>query len=42
MNSGFARVRPLLGGLEAWIEAGHPVERLRDSDAGAPSKTQTA
>src|SRR5256885_16400077 len=25
MNSGFVRVRPLLGGLEAWIAAGHPV-----------------
>jgi len=28
MNSGFVRVRPLLGGLEAWIAAGHPVESL--------------
>ena len=28
MNSGFVRVRPLLGGLEAWIEAGHAVESL--------------
>jgi membrane protein DedA with SNARE-associated domain/rhodanese-related sulfurtransferase len=28
MNHGFVRVRPLLGGLEAWIEAGHPVESL--------------
>jgi len=28
MNSGFLRVRPLLGGLEAWIDAGHPVETL--------------
>ncbi|HUL48095.1 MAG TPA: DedA family protein/thiosulfate sulfurtransferase GlpE [Steroidobacteraceae bacterium] len=26
MNHGFRRVRPLQGGLEAWIEAGHPVE----------------
>ena len=26
MNAGFVKVRPLLGGLEAWIEAGHPVE----------------
>jgi len=26
MNNGFRRVRPLKGGLEAWIEAGHPVE----------------
>jgi membrane protein DedA with SNARE-associated domain/rhodanese-related sulfurtransferase len=26
MNAGFVKVRPLLGGLDAWIEAGHPVE----------------
>jgi membrane protein DedA with SNARE-associated domain/rhodanese-related sulfurtransferase len=26
MNNGFRRVRPLKGGLEAWIEAGQPVE----------------
>lgn len=41
MNSGFSRVRPLLGGLDAWIEAGHPVEIL-DHSAGAASTTQTA
>ena len=28
IDSGFLRVRPLLGGLEAWIEAGHLVESL--------------
>jgi len=28
IDSGFVRVRPLLGGLEAWIAAGHPVESL--------------
>jgi len=32
MNSGFLRVRPLLGGLEAWIAAGHPVESLAADD----------
>ncbi len=26
MNEGFARVRPLLGGLDAWIAAGYPLE----------------
>lgn len=26
LDSGFKRVRPLLGGLDAWIAAGHPVE----------------
>jgi len=28
MNSGFVRVRPLAGGLDAWIDAGLPVETL--------------
>jgi membrane protein DedA with SNARE-associated domain/rhodanese-related sulfurtransferase len=28
IDHGFVRVRPLLGGLEAWIAAGHPVESL--------------
>ena len=32
MNSGFVRVRPLAGGLDAWIEAGHPVESLAADD----------
>lgn len=26
IDAGFVRVRPLLGGLDAWIAAGHPVE----------------
>ena len=26
LDSGFRQVRPLLGGLDAWIAAGHPVE----------------
>jgi rhodanese-related sulfurtransferase len=25
-QNGFTRIRPLLGGLEAWVEAGLPVE----------------
>jgi membrane protein DedA with SNARE-associated domain/rhodanese-related sulfurtransferase len=28
MNRGFVRVRPLLGGLDAWIAAGYPVEGI--------------
>jgi membrane protein DedA with SNARE-associated domain/rhodanese-related sulfurtransferase len=28
MNSGFKRVRPLYGGLDAWIAAGHAVEAI--------------
>lgn len=26
-RAGFKRIRPLLGGIEAWVQAGHPVER---------------
>jgi rhodanese-related sulfurtransferase len=29
LDAGFMRVRPLLGGLDAWIAAGHPVETIR-------------
>ncbi|HEY2970348.1 MAG TPA: DedA family protein/thiosulfate sulfurtransferase GlpE [Casimicrobiaceae bacterium] len=36
MISGFVRVRPLLGGLEAWIAAGLPVESL-PADRGVAS-----
>jgi len=28
IDNGFVRVRPLLGGLDAWLAAGHPVETL--------------
>lgn len=28
LDAGFGRVRPLLGGLDAWIAAGHPVESI--------------
>jgi len=26
IDKGFTRVRPLAGGLDAWVEAGRPVE----------------
>jgi len=26
MEQGYRKVRPLVGGLDAWIEAGEPVE----------------
>jgi len=32
IDSGFVRVRPLLGGLDAWLAAGHPVESLPAAD----------
>ena len=35
MNHGFRRVRPLQGGLEAWIEAGQPVEAFAFPPPGA-------
>jgi membrane protein DedA with SNARE-associated domain/rhodanese-related sulfurtransferase len=30
MNSGFTRVRPLCGGLDAWIAAGYPIEEIEE------------
>ena len=33
MNNGFAKVRPLHGGLDAWIEAGYEVEELPAAEA---------
>jgi membrane protein DedA with SNARE-associated domain/rhodanese-related sulfurtransferase len=42
MNNGFAKVRPLYGGLDAWIEAGYEVEELPEAEAivvvSAPSE----
>jgi rhodanese-related sulfurtransferase len=26
-QAGFRKIRPLLGGIEAWVQAGHPIER---------------
>jgi rhodanese-related sulfurtransferase len=31
IDRGYVRVRPLLGGLDAWIEAGYPVELIADA-----------
>ncbi len=28
MDRGFVRVRPLEGGLDGWVQAGHPVESV--------------
>src|SRR6516164_2827894 len=27
-QAGFKKIRPLLGGIEAWVQAGHPIERI--------------
>jgi rhodanese-related sulfurtransferase len=27
-QAGFKKIRPLLGGIEAWVQAGHPLERV--------------
>jgi 3-mercaptopyruvate sulfurtransferase SseA len=32
MDKGFHKVRPLAGGLEAWLEAGKPFEVLPGED----------
>ena len=37
MNSGFRRVRPLRGGLDAWIAAGYAVDPILDSELVAHS-----
>jgi membrane protein DedA with SNARE-associated domain/rhodanese-related sulfurtransferase len=41
INNGFRRVRPLKGGLEAWIEAGHPVEAFALAAPGAADPPPT-
>jgi membrane protein DedA with SNARE-associated domain/rhodanese-related sulfurtransferase len=33
-QAGFRRIRPLLGGIDAWVEAGHPIERDPQADDG--------
>ena len=42
MHHGFEHVRPLKGGLDAWIEAGYTVEAITISAAAAPATTATA
>jgi membrane protein DedA with SNARE-associated domain/rhodanese-related sulfurtransferase len=42
MNHGFTRVRPLHGGLDAWIDAGYAVDVLVDvQPTQVPSNTET-
>ncbi len=37
LAQGYVRVRPLLGGLDAWDAAGYPVERLHATSAAGPA-----
>jgi rhodanese-related sulfurtransferase len=30
IDRGYTEVRPLAGGLDAWVDAGYPVEELRE------------
>jgi membrane protein DedA with SNARE-associated domain len=41
-DAGFRRIKPLLGGIDAWIDAGHPIEFMPSSEAlsGEPSERQ--
>jgi membrane protein DedA with SNARE-associated domain/rhodanese-related sulfurtransferase len=39
INNGFVRVRPLSGGLDAWIAAGLPVEVLAAVESAAPGSS---
>ena len=39
MNNGFSRVRPLQGGLAAWLAAGYAVEDIAVANAGMPEPT---
>jgi membrane protein DedA with SNARE-associated domain/rhodanese-related sulfurtransferase len=41
VQHGFKRVRPLLGGIDAWVAAGHPVEKVEPMGAKVvPLKVQ--
>ena len=41
VQHGFKRVRPLLGGIDAWVAAGHPVEKVEPAGAKVvPLKVQ--
>jgi rhodanese-related sulfurtransferase len=33
-RAGFKKIRPLLGGIEAWVQAGHPVEHTEFTEKG--------
>lgn len=35
-KAGFKKIRPLLGGFEAWVDAGHPLERIAPAAEDLP------
>lgn len=34
-RAGFKKIRPLLGGIDAWIDAGHPLQRVSETEDDA-------
>ncbi len=34
-QAGFKKIRPLLGGIEAWVQAGHPIEPVQFTSEAA-------
>jgi 3-mercaptopyruvate sulfurtransferase SseA len=38
-DEGYTNVRPLLGGFDAWVSLGYPVERHVDPQLGPVSST---
>lgn len=38
IDRGFVRVRPLAGGLDAWIEAGYTIAVIEGEAGGAPGR----
>jgi membrane protein DedA with SNARE-associated domain/rhodanese-related sulfurtransferase len=41
-QAGFKNIRPLLGGIDAWIQAGQPLERVGSSASSAKSATRVS
>jgi len=41
-QAGFKKIRPLLGGIDAWVEAGQPLQRAPSAAAAGPQPDQLA
>ena len=41
-QAGFKKIRPLLGGIDAWVEAGQPLQRAPSAAAAGPQPDQFA